>query len=160
LCIVRFVLATNRKERGEPCVANLHIQVVLSNIPEIPYTAVFSSNPFKGIDFQIYQLCWHRYIVLWGKPSQNLIKLCVDGLDVTTRSACSKMCEVLGYNTYSSLKPVCQGQLLLVVYTYPTLDYIQVWNFSVKKPWFVMHLCGIRPLLWVDSWSVWFKSSS
>jgi len=34
--------------------------VVLGGIPKIPYTAVFSSNRFKGIDFQIYWLCWHR----------------------------------------------------------------------------------------------------
>jgi len=38
--------------------------LVLGDILEILYTEVFSSNRFKGIDFRIYQLCWHRYIVL------------------------------------------------------------------------------------------------
>ena len=43
-------------------------ELVLVNIPEIPYTRVFSSKYFKGTDFQIYQLCRYRYIVLCGKP--------------------------------------------------------------------------------------------
>jgi len=36
--------------------AHTHM-LVLGNIPKIPYTGVFSSNHFKGIDFQIYRLC-------------------------------------------------------------------------------------------------------
>ena len=39
-------------------------ELVRGNIPEIPYTAVFSSKHFKSTDFQIYWLCWYRYIVL------------------------------------------------------------------------------------------------
>jgi len=45
-----------------PICVGLAWALVLGNIPEIPYTTVFSSNCFKGIAFQIYWLCWHRYL--------------------------------------------------------------------------------------------------
>ena len=50
------------------CTNGCILYVVLGEM-EIPYTTyrgivVFSANRFKGIDFQINQLCWHRHIVL------------------------------------------------------------------------------------------------
>jgi len=57
--------------------------IVLGGIPEILYAMVFSSNCFRSIEFQIYRLCWHRYIE--GSQHQ-VLELSVDGLDVTTKN--------------------------------------------------------------------------
>ena len=39
----------------------LYIIVMFGSILIIPYTVLFSSNHFKGIDFKVYWLCWHSY---------------------------------------------------------------------------------------------------